>query len=102
MRLACCLGLLLAWQDGLPQEMGGVMPLIPMGPYLFNSQTGATSLVVPQGNNLYQLIPITPPEPSFGLPPMGLQQEQSPGRFQWPSTQQPDLIEGCRTFATCP
>jgi len=48
---------------GLPREMGTtqVMPLIPMGQYLYNSQTGETSLVVPQGNNLYQLIPMTPP-----------------------------------------
>lgn len=68
---------------GLPQEMGGttqVMPLIPMGQYLYNSGTGETSLVVPQGNNTYQLIPITPPRyryeptqeswPYFDRPPV--------------------------------
>jgi len=101
MRLACCLGLLLAWQDGLPQEMGGVMPLIPMGPYLFNSQTGATSLVVPQGNNLYQMIPITPvPQPEWVQPAWSgntTQNERSP----WlPDTQYP--VEGCSVYATCP
>ena len=53
---------------GLPQEMGGTMPLIPMGQYLYDSQTGETSLVVPQGNNLYQLIPITPPGYRHELP----------------------------------
>lgn len=54
---------------GLPQEMGGttqVMPLIPMGQYLYDSQTGETSLVVPQGNSTYQLIPITPPGYRYG------------------------------------
>lgn len=67
---------------GLPQEMGGttqVMPLIPMGQYLYNSQIGETSLVVPQGNNTYQVIPLTPPSyryeqtqesvPYYGRPP---------------------------------
>ena len=69
---------------GLPQEMGGttqVMPLIPMGQYLYNSGTGEMSLVIPQGNNIYQLIPITPPDyryevpqqsvPYSGRPPVG-------------------------------
>ena len=61
---------------GLPREMGGnrVMPLIPMGQYLYDSQTGETSLVVPQGNHLYQFIPITPP---------GYTREETQGSWQY-------------------
>jgi hypothetical protein len=47
------------------QEMGGmtqVMPLIPQGSHMYNSQTGEIILVVPQGNSIYQFIPITPPD----------------------------------------
>lgn len=78
---------------GLPQEMGGTMPLIPMGQYLYNSGTGETSLVVPQGNNLYQLIPITPPgykpEGSQGFwPHSGISpvegEDSLPGAPTWP------------------
>ena len=66
------------------QEMGGmtqVMPLIPQGSHMYNSQTGEIILVVPQGNSIYQFIPVTPPDymyertqkslPYYDRPPVG-------------------------------